>query len=149
MRVLVGVDDSAYSQAALNWIEGMAWPAGTEFIVLCAARTPIYAYPMTDLPTPGYTKEILEEQQKLHEEVAKRFERPLRERGFETRALAPQADPRTALVDTATSEHADLIVVGSHGRTGITKLVLGSVASHVVTHAPCSVVVVRLPARVA
>jgi nucleotide-binding universal stress UspA family protein len=39
---------------------------------------------------------------------------------------------------------ADLVVVGSHGRTGLAKLVLGSVASHVVTHAPCSVLVVKM-----
>jgi len=56
-------------------------------------------------------------------------------------------DPRSALVDEARQEHADLIVVGSHGRSGLSKLLLGSVASHVVAHAPCSVLVVKAPDR--
>ena len=38
---------------------------------------------------------------------------------------------------------ADLVVVGSHGRTGLGKLLMGSVASHVVSHAPCTVMVVK------
>jgi nucleotide-binding universal stress UspA family protein len=55
-----------------------------------------------------------------------------------------RGDPREAIVEAARKTGADLVVVGSHGRTGIGKLVLGSVASHVVTHAPCSVLVVKL-----
>ena len=46
--------------------------------------------------------------------------------------------------DVARSEHADLVVVGSHGHTGIAKVLLGSVASHIVSHAPCSVLVVKV-----
>lgn len=53
-------------------------------------------------------------------------------------------DPRTELVESAIAEEADLLIVGSHGRTGIARLLMGSVASYVVTHAPCSVLVVRL-----
>jgi nucleotide-binding universal stress UspA family protein len=50
----------------------------------------------------------------------------------------------TTLVEVA--EGADMVVVGSHGRTGLSRLMLGSVAMGVVNHAPCPVVVVRLPA---
>jgi universal stress protein A len=57
-----------------------------------------------------------------------------------------QGDPRDALVETARQDRVDLIIVGSHGRTGLSKLLLGSVASHVVSHAPCNVLVVKLPA---
>ena len=45
----------------------------------------------------------------------------------------------------AEQEHADLIVMGSHGRTGLSHVVLGSVAERVVRHASCPVLVVRLP----
>jgi nucleotide-binding universal stress UspA family protein len=54
-----------------------------------------------------------------------------------------QGDPREMLIEEARSERADLVVVGSHGRTGLDRLLMGSVASHVVTHAPCSVLVVK------
>jgi nucleotide-binding universal stress UspA family protein len=51
--------------------------------------------------------------------------------------------PSVTLVDAA--EGADLLVVGSHGRSGLSRLVLGSVAMACVNHAPCPVVVVRTP----
>ena len=60
-----------------------------------------------------------------------------------TRVKLLAADPREALVDTARSANADLLVVGSHGRTGHSQFLLGSVASHVVAHVPCDVRVVK------
>jgi nucleotide-binding universal stress UspA family protein len=67
----------------------------------------------------------------------------LRDSGFASEGRVEVGDPREVLVSIAQSERADLIVVGSHGRTGIAKLVLGSVSSHIVTQAPCSVLVVK------
>jgi nucleotide-binding universal stress UspA family protein len=52
-------------------------------------------------------------------------------------------EPASALVQAVRDEGADLLVVGSHGRTGLTKLLLGSVSAHAVGHAPCSVLVVK------
>lgn len=51
--------------------------------------------------------------------------------------------PAQCVVDEATSHHCDLIVVGTHGRTGLGRLVLGSVAETVVRLAPCSVLTVK------
>jgi universal stress protein A len=45
--------------------------------------------------------------------------------------------------------NADLLVVGSHGRSGLSRLVLGSVASYVASHAPCSVLIVKRPHDIA
>jgi nucleotide-binding universal stress UspA family protein len=69
--------------------------------------------------------------------------RRLREAGFSADIRVVNGDPRDALVELVRAEHADLVVMGSHGRTGFAKLVMGSVSSHVVTHAPCSVLVVK------
>jgi nucleotide-binding universal stress UspA family protein len=46
-------------------------------------------------------------------------------------------------VDAAASEHAELIVLGTHGRRGVNRSIFGSVSDHVVRNAPCPVVVVR------
>jgi len=54
-----------------------------------------------------------------------------------------EGDPRSAIVDEADEWGADLVVIGSHGRTGVTRWLLGSVAGAIVSHAPCSVEVVR------
>jgi nucleotide-binding universal stress UspA family protein len=64
-------------------------------------------------------------------------------KGLPIETVVRQGDPRSAIVDEAEEWAADLIVVGSHGRTGIKRWLLGSVAQSLVSHAPCSVVVVR------
>lgn len=58
-----------------------------------------------------------------------------------------EGHPRERIVQTAKKWEADLIVVGSHGRKGVTRFTLGSVSSAVVAVAPCSTLVVRLPAH--
>lgn len=149
MKIILGVDDSPFSNAAVDYVAGMKWPADTRIIVLSVARVPVGTYAMVDMPAVGTGAEWVDEQVKFHEEVAARIERRLREGGFATEGRVVQGDPRETLVHVAETERADLVVVGSHGRSGLTKLLLGSVASHVVTHAPCSVLVVKTPARTA
>jgi len=54
-----------------------------------------------------------------------------------------QGDPRVEIVDEAERWGADLVILGSHGRTGVKRWLMGSVAEYVVRHAPCSVEVAR------
>jgi len=64
-------------------------------------------------------------------------------------SLERSVSPYEAIVDKAGSIGADLIVMGTHGRTGVGKLLMGSVAEKVVQHAPCHVMTVRREAKVA
>ena len=66
------------------------------------------------------------------------------EPGVEIEQKIVEGDAGDALV--AESESAELVVVGSHGRTGLKAALLGSVSRHVVSHAACPVVVVKPPA---
>jgi universal stress protein A len=59
--------------------------------------------------------------------------------------LAVMGDAFWEICQAAEREHADLIVMGSHGRTGLAHVLIGSVAERVVRHAPCPVLVARLP----
>jgi nucleotide-binding universal stress UspA family protein len=63
--------------------------------------------------------------------------------GVPVNFLIWEGEPGESIVDAATAEHADLIVVGSHGRSGVGRFLIGSVSDHVVRHAPCPVLVVR------
>lgn len=59
------------------------------------------------------------------------------------RLIALPGDPRDAILQVANELHVDLIVMGTHGRRGVSRLVLGSVAEEVVRRAPCPVLTVR------
>ena len=63
--------------------------------------------------------------------------------GVQVRFLVWEGEPGPAIVEAAGSEAADLVVVGSHGRGRVGRMVLGSVSDHVVRHAPCPVLIVR------
>jgi nucleotide-binding universal stress UspA family protein len=144
MRILIGVDDSPHSRAAVEFVKKMAWPKDSSILVLSVARTVVGVYAEAFVPAPAYVADLSADTRRFCEETAAGAERELKGTGLKTEARVLQGDPRTALVDAARTERADLVVVGSHGRTGVAKLLMGSVASHVVTHAPCSVMVVKL-----
>jgi nucleotide-binding universal stress UspA family protein len=143
MRIVLGFDDSPHAQAALQWIRDRKWPGDTRVVVVSAVRAPVTAYAEVYAPAVPFPAEVVEQMTRHHEELCMRAEDQLRQSGFTCAAKVLQGDPREVLVETARAENADLVVVGSHGRTGLAKLVLGSVASHVVAHAPCDVLVVK------
>lgn len=145
MKILIGVDDSPHATAAVEFVKRTRWPADTRIVVVSAAVLPVVVYAEAYVPPADYYEEIDKQLLDSHGKIATRAERLLRDGGFQVEAKVLRGDPRNALVDMAQSEGADLLVVGSHGRTGMAKLLMGSVASHVVTHAPCSVLVVKLP----
>jgi nucleotide-binding universal stress UspA family protein len=66
-----------------------------------------------------------------------------RETGVPVSFLVWEGDPGDQIVAAAEAEHADMVVVGSHGRGTVGRLFLGSVSEHVVRNAPCPVLVVR------
>jgi nucleotide-binding universal stress UspA family protein len=79
------------------------------------------------------------------EHVASTAAQRLRASGFETSWSIHDGDPAAMLIETGQHTGAELIVVGTHGRTGMTRLLLGSVARNVLLHAHTSVLVLREP----
>lgn len=66
-------------------------------------------------------------------------------KGYAVEGAAMEGDPAAVLLELAQKESADLAVVGTRGRTGLRRLLLGSVSQKVMTHAPCAVLTVRHP----
>lgn len=135
MKILLAVDGSAFSDAAVRSVASTIRPAGVEILVLQVAdvraiRTPPSwtepAHPLTD----------------AKQSVARAAD-ALRAAGFTVTARVAEGEVRSTILDIADQEHADWIVLGSHGRTGLRRFALGSVAESVVRHANCSVTVVR------
>ncbi len=94
------------------------------------------------LPTGGYRQRI--DQAREARQIAARgiVERGRRE-GVSIRTLIWEGDPGEAIVEAAVAEDVDLIVVGSHQRRGVDRLVMGSVSEQVVRTSPVPVVVAR------
>jgi len=142
MKILIALDASEHSKHALTFISRMRWPAGSRVIVVSAFQ-PMVSGAAAGADPGQLPAQILDVQRHRVEELVSTAESELRESGFATEGRIEVGDPREVLLSVAKSERADLIIVGSHGRTGIAKLMLGSVSSHVVTHATCSVLVVK------
>ena len=64
-------------------------------------------------------------------------------KGVQAEFAQVSGEPGRVICDRAKADNADLIIVGSHGRSGISELLIGSVSSYVMHRAPCSVLVVR------
>jgi uncharacterized protein len=80
-----------------------------------------------------------------HTAIARDAAQRLQAAGLRASPLVAQGDPAEGILQLAAGSRADLIVTGTHGRTGVTRVLLGSVARNVTLHAPCSVLVVRQP----
>ena len=143
MRILIGVDQSPHSERAVGFVTRMRWPAGSRVIV-AGVMTPPLSPPVAGVDAGvSLMVEVGAEQVAEAQTLVTEVEEELRAAGMVAETRTPTGDPREALLRLVEDERVDLIVLGSHGRTGLAKLLLGSVSSHVVTHAHCSVLVVK------
>ena len=142
MRILLAVDGSSPSQEAIDELALRPWPTASSIRIISVVRP--YVPSATEfVPGALTTQEVRQQHLQSAEEIVLRAAERLELAGLHADTVVREGDPGTEIVDEATEWRADLIVVGSHGHTGLTRLLLGSVAQAVVTHAPCSVEVVR------
>lgn len=140
-RIVVGVDDSQGSVAALRWAYDEAGRRGSEIEVIHAWHYPPVGT-VVGMGVYGVGHEELEQagQDVLDRSVEQAGPAP---DGTAVRTVLANGNPAAVLVEAAAG--AELLVVGSHGRSGLASLLLGSVSQQVANHAPCPVVIV--PAR--
>lgn len=142
MKILVGIDDSKFSQDVLRAVVTQFRTDHTQVRVLNVLQPLAPAPPQM---APGYAPE-LEDQKKPARELVERIAKELSAAGFKVDTAVEVGDVRESIIDSAAEWGADLIVLGSHGRSGIRRYLLGSVAESVARHARCSVEIVRTPA---
>lgn len=144
MKILLAVDDSKYSQIATKAVAERCWPAGTVVRVLSVVENIIVPATEPWVAEAAIVTERAEQaEQQLAKQLTAKIASSLRTAGLQAEAEVRTGNASAVIVAVAEAWQADLIVVGSHGYTGIKKLLLGSVAQSVVSHAPCSVEVVR------
>src|SRR5262245_62160199 len=101
MKILIGVDDSDHSKAAVEYVKNMRWPEGSKVLIVSAVREVIPAYSEVYAPAAPYSEQIMDDLFKYHQETASAAERALRGAGLTTEVKVLPGDPRTVLVDTA------------------------------------------------
>jgi universal stress protein A len=140
-RILVPTDFSPNSEIALGLATSLARDSGGEIVLAHVETIPLtaaggeYFYAIPEPPT----EELMEKLQHVNP--------PDSRVPVERRLLA--GDTADAIVRIAESEHIDLIVMGTHGRKGLSRFLMGSVAEAVVREAPCPVLTVKQPITVA
>ena len=146
MRVLVATDGSDCAEAAVRTVAERPWPAGTEIRVMSCPELPLItgAYPY--YPPDVLTEVAMANETQAKAAVQKSVEL-LKKAGLRVseEVTEAQESPVRAILGMADLWGADLIVVGSHGRRGFDRVVMGSVSESVALHAHCSVEVVRTP----
>ncbi len=150
MKVLLAVDGSPCSDEAIEEVARRPWPQGSEIEVLTAFELPLPPSPETWAGPPTYFDEL---DRAASERARSLVTRVVTKVGSAIGSAANvkgkfAAGPaRSVILDEAESWGADLIVVGSHGYRSWERFLLGSVSQSVVSHAKCSVEVVRCPRR--
>jgi nucleotide-binding universal stress UspA family protein len=148
-KILVAIDGSQPSIDAADYAIKIAKKDNSELIaitVLDISTSRRLSSSFITAPTYGL-KELEEERKEAQQwldTIAKRVEKRENSINFKSEIIEdPISRVGSSIVDYAEHENVDLIVIGTRGRTGFKKMLLGSVASDVVTYAHCPVMVVK------
>jgi nucleotide-binding universal stress UspA family protein len=142
-RILMATDFSPASEAAFEEAVSLARESGAALTILHVYETPAGAA-VPYLPVEGYLESLVAARTEAEGRMRHLLSRDAL-RGLDVRAEVTKGLPGTHIVETATREKADLIVMGTHGRRGVARLLLGSVAAMVIAVAPCPVLTIRVP----
>ena len=142
-RILHATDFSPASTPSLRWAIELARANRGQLLVLHVMTPPALA-----MPAEGYVSPALYEslESSARAQARKRLDAVVaraRKAGARATGLLLEGVPHEVIARTARSRKADLLVIGTHGRSGLAKLFLGSVATRLVSMAPRPVLTVR------
>ncbi len=141
-NILVATDGSKYSAAAASEAIGIAKRNGSKLTVISVVPSELMT--PTDIEFSMPQRELIAEKE-MHEaeKNAKAVKDAAQKEGVAVQAFVMSGKPADAIIETAREKGADLIVQGSHGRTGLEKLLMGSVTERVIVLSTCAVLVVK------
>ncbi len=134
-NVLLATDGSRYSSSAEKKAIDFAFSYGGSLTVISVVDVPSEFY----AESPGTVDELLKKAKNYVETVRKDAVAS----GIKVETLVKEGEAYRVITDTARELGMDIIVMGSHGRTGLKRLLMGSVTEQVIGYAPCPVLVVK------
>lgn len=135
-KILIPLDGSKLAETAIDHAIKVADPKDSEFL-LARVWTAISDFPY---PLESDEWDVIRERHSAY--IDQKVEE-LKARGLQVRGLVKEGAADEALISFAEIEDVDLIVMTSHGRSGLTRWILGSVAERVIRHAPCPVFILN------
>lgn len=156
-HILVAIDQSPVSQQAFTTALELAQALNATITLIHALDAFDPASPeRPNIPVDSYSMELDEIVRKNYEHewsefvnhydaLLKQLQEQAAAVGVRAHYLQPYGHTGPVICKTAATANVDLIVVGSHGRTGLTEMLLGSVSNYIMHHAACSVLIVHEP----
>lgn len=134
--IRLATDGSRYSDAAANKAISLAKSYHGELKIISVVDVPLEFY----AESPKAVEQLTNKAKVIVDDVLKQAEVPniIKSSGY-----VREGDASEVITEFATKERADIIIMGSHGRTGLLRLLMGSVAERVIGHAKCPVLVVH------
>ncbi len=140
--IVVATDGSKYSLSAASEAIGLAKQNKSELTAISVVPSELMT--PTDLDfTMAHKELIADKEMHVAEKNVKAVKEAAEKEGVAVKAFVMSGRPADAIIEIARDRKADLIVLGSHGRTGLEKLLMGSVAERVIVLSSCAVLVVK------
>jgi nucleotide-binding universal stress UspA family protein len=141
-RILVPIDFSDGSNRAISQAVQLAGALGASLELFHAYQLPVFALPDSSVTvSPTYVADLTDRAQK---ELDRQRER-LAAEGLDVSTRLVEGNPADAIVERANALHALMVVIGTHGRSGFRRFLLGSTAERVVRTSTVPVLTVHLP----
>jgi nucleotide-binding universal stress UspA family protein len=146
VRILVPVDFSTHSEMAVRYATALAKQSGGSVELLHVLEHPV----MSDVwSSEVYVPDLPEIRERLVADAEARlatYRESIRNEGVPTMTTVRSGQAAHVIVEYGTAAGSDLVVMGTHGRTGLPHLFMGSIAERVVRTAPCPILTVRATA---
>jgi nucleotide-binding universal stress UspA family protein len=149
-KILAATDFSEDSELALSYAEDFARKFGAEIVLLHVDQplAPVMVSPdLGPAMDVGAMSRIAEEQRMLAQRELDKIVQRLRDSGLKAKSLLKVGSPFLEILHAAQGENVDLVVLGTHGRTGLAHVLMGSVAERVVQKSAVPVLTIRHPDR--
>jgi nucleotide-binding universal stress UspA family protein len=146
VKILLPIDDSKFSEAAAQAVIAQAHSKDAEVRILHVVEPPSL---LVACDMGGYDPALetgWDQETKQAQVLVAKAAETLRSHGIKVTTDVQQGEPKSLIIDASEEWHADLIVLGSHGRKALDRFLMGSVSEATARHARCSVEIVRISA---